>query len=48
MLFRSIPIRITIGNKIKEQRVELKLRKEKTSLDLKFDEIIPKIKELIN
>ena len=44
----GIPIRITIGNKIKEQQVELKLRKEKISLDLKFDEIISKIKEFIN
>ncbi len=44
----GIPFRITIGNKIKEGLVELKLRKEKSSRDYDFEGIINKIKQLIN
>ncbi len=44
----GIPFRITVGKKVNDNLVELKLRKEQTSTDIQTDEIINKIKELIN
>ncbi|MDD4282397.1 MAG: proline--tRNA ligase [Bacilli bacterium] len=43
----GIPIRITIGNKIKDNLLELKLRSEKIGIDINETEILEKIKELI-
>lgn len=44
----GIPIRITVGKKVNENKVEFKLRKEKDNLDISIDEVISKIKEVIN
>ena len=43
----GVPIRITIGNKIKNSLLELKLRSEKASIDINESEILEKVKELI-
>lgn len=43
----GIPIRITIGKKLSDNLIELKLRKENESIDIIKDEIIEKIDEII-
>ena len=43
----GIPIRVTIGKKLTDNLVELKLRKENESSDISKDEIISKIIEII-
>ena len=43
----GIPIRITVGKKLSDNQVELKLRNENESVDINKDETIEKIKELI-
>ena len=43
----GVPVRITIGKKIENNIVELKLRKNQDSTDLKIDEVIDKVKEII-
>ncbi len=42
----GIPIRITIGKKIKDNKVELKLRTKDTSEDININEVTAKIKNL--
>ena len=44
----GIPIRITVGKKVSENKVEFKLRKEKDNLDISIDEVISKVKDIIN
>jgi prolyl-tRNA synthetase len=44
----GLPIRITIGKKINENTVEMKLRNSNENIDIKVEDIIFKIKELIN
>ncbi|MBP2027885.1 prolyl-tRNA synthetase [Acetoanaerobium pronyense] len=43
----GIPVRITIGKKLKEGKVELKLRTESESTDITLDELYPKIENLM-
>jgi len=43
----GIPVRITIGKKINEDAVEIKLRKEETVEECKVENVINKIKEII-
>lgn len=43
----GIPIRITVGKKVVDDKVEIKLRKETYSTDIDIDDIISKTKELI-
>ena len=43
----GIPVRITIGKKLADGKVEFKLRKEKESIDIGKDEAFDKIKEII-
>lgn len=43
----GIPIRITVGKKLADGNVEFKLRKELQSTDFNKDEVIDKIKEII-
>jgi len=43
----GIPLRITIRKKIKEGKVELKLRTESESTDITLDELYPKIENLM-
>ena len=43
----GIPIRITVGKKLNDGLVEVKLRKESTNLDIKIDEIIDYITDNI-
>ncbi len=43
----GIPIRITVGKKLAENKVELKLRKEDTSKDVDIENIIDEIKNII-
>ena len=40
------PIRITVGKKVNENQVELKLRKENESTNISIDEIIENVKEI--
>ena len=42
----GIPIRITIGKKLEDDLVELKLRKEETSSEYKIDDIIKVIRKI--
>ncbi|MGE5456686.1 MAG: proline--tRNA ligase [Ignavibacteriales bacterium] len=42
----GLPIRIVVGDKIKDNTVEFKLRKDQNSEDIKIDEIISKIKNI--
>ena len=44
----GIPVKVTIGNKIKDDLVELKLRNNQVSCDIHTDELINKIKDIIN
>ena len=44
----GIPIRITIGKKFAEGKVELKLRTEAEATDVETSEVINKVKEIIN
>ncbi|AFK86003.1 MULTISPECIES: proline--tRNA ligase [Thermoanaerobacterium] len=44
----GIPIRITVGKKAEDKIVELKLRKEEKPIELKYDEVLSKVKELIS
>lgn len=43
----GIPIRITVGKKLAENKVELKLRKEDTSKDVDVENVIDEIKNII-
>lgn len=43
----GIPIRITVGKKLAENKVELKLRQEDTSKDVDIENIIDEIKNII-
>ena len=43
----GVPIRVTVGKKLVDNLVELKLRKDTDSTDVKVDEIVDKIKEII-
>lgn len=43
----GIPIRITIGKKLKDDLVEIKLREQETSNDISLSEIYEKIEEII-
>lgn len=43
----GIPIRITVGKKLAENKVELKLRKEDTSTDVDVENVIEEIKNII-
>ena len=43
----GIPVRITIGKKLKEGKVELKLRTESESTDITLDELYPMIENLM-
>ena len=43
----GIPIRITVGKKLAENKVELKLRKEDTSKDVDVENVIEEIKNII-
>jgi len=42
----GLPIRIVVGDKVKNNTVEFKLRKEEESIDINIDEIISKIKNI--
>ncbi len=42
----GVPIRIVVGDKVKNNTVEFKLRKEEESIDINIDEIISKIKNI--
>lgn len=44
----GLPIRITVGKKAKDQIVELKLRDSKESSEISLNDIMTKIKELVN
>ena len=44
----GIPVRITIGKKIKDDILEIKLRKEDTVEECKVEDAIEKIKEIIS
>ena len=44
----GIPVRITIGKKVNDGMLEIKLRKEENSIEYKIDEAINKIEEIIN
>ena len=44
----GIPIRITVGKKISEDIVELKLRKEQEAKDCKIENIVEEVKNIIN
>ncbi|AGB18084.1 proline--tRNA ligase [Thermoanaerobacterium thermosaccharolyticum] len=43
----GIPIRITVGKKASDNIVELKLRRDENSIELNYDEVVNKVKELI-
>ena len=42
----GIPIRVTVGKKLSDGIVELKLRKEENFTEIKTDEVIDKIKDI--
>jgi len=44
----GIPIRITVGKKISEDIVEVKLRKEQEAKDCKIENIVEEVKNIIN
>lgn len=44
----GIPVRITVGKKVNENKVELKQRKESESTDVDIDKVVNKIKEIVN
>ena len=44
----GIPIRITLGKKLSENKVEFKLRKETESIDLDLNDVVNHIKEYLN
>ena len=44
----GIPIRITVGKKINENKVEIKLRKEDVIEDIEVENVVNRIKEIIN
>ncbi len=44
----GIPIRITVGKKINEDLVEIKLRKEKDTRELKIENVVNEVKNIIN
>ena len=44
----GIPLRITVGKKIDENKVELKQRKEKESIDIEINNVYEIISKLIN
>ncbi len=43
----GIPIRITVGKKVAEDFVEWKMRKEDTSTDVRIEEVLSRIKEMV-
>jgi Anticodon binding domain. len=43
----GIPIRITVGKKASDNIVELKLRRDENSVELSYDEVVDKVRELI-
>ena len=43
----GIPLRITIGKKITDNLVELKERRNKEQSDIKIDEVVEKVKQII-
>lgn len=44
----GIPIRITVGKKISDNLVEIKLRKDSVSKDINIDDVVSVVKEYIN
>ena len=44
----GIPIRITLGKKLSENKVEFKLRKETESIDLDLNDVVNHIKEYLH
>ena len=44
----GIPLRITVGKKITEQKVELKHRKEEQPEEISISEVVEKVKDIIN
>ena len=44
----GIPIRITLGKKLSENKVEFKLRKENESIDLDLNDVVKHIKEYLH
>ncbi len=43
----GIPIRITVGKKLAEGKVELKLRTESEAVDVETSEVINKVKDIV-
>ena len=43
----GIPVRVTIGKKLNENLVEIKLRNSNENIDVKIDEVVYKIKEIL-
>ena len=44
----GIPVRITIGKKVNDGLVELKLRKEEIATDIKIEDITEKVKDIVH
>ena len=44
----GIPLRITVGKKVEENKVELKQRNEKESIDIEINSVYENISKLIN
>ena len=44
----GIPVRITVGKKVNERKVELKKRAESESTDINVDNIIGEVKNIVN
>ena len=44
----GIPVRITIGKKVNDGLVELKLRKEEITTDIKIEDITEKVKDIVH
>ena len=44
----GIPIRITVGKKLSDDYVELKLRSEEKSMDIKTGEVLKIVEKILN
>jgi prolyl-tRNA synthetase len=44
----GIPLRITVGTKVKDSYVDVKLRKSREAVLVKVEEIVKKVREMIN
>ncbi|MBW2221954.1 MAG: proline--tRNA ligase, partial [Deltaproteobacteria bacterium] len=44
----GIPLRITVGAKVKDSYVDVKLRKSREAVLVKVEEIVEKVREMIN